>query len=189
MTNSTFVAAGPEFVQFARSYEHTAYRLEVRDRYAAADEADHVEAFLAGQPADDSWMEDWMGMVLRRTLEGQHIERVRVVTEPWSDYTRFGLNLSRLNTAAGEDIRYLTRDQARELGLPTYDYWLLDSHKMCILRFDDQDALLGADVVHDPAVVVEHAAYRDIARRFALPRGQYLATFDDDFLTKNRINK
>jgi len=189
VTDSTFVTAGPEFVRFARSYEHTVAAVVARDRYAAADETEHVEAFLAGRPADDSWMEDWMGMVLRRTLEGQRIERVRVVTEPWSDYTRFGLNLSRLNTAAGEDIRYLTRDRARELALPTYDYWLLDSHKMCILRFDDHDVLLGADIVHDPAVVLKHAAYRDIARRFALPRAQYLATFDDDFLTKNHITK
>lgn len=189
MTDSTFVSAGAEFVQFARSYQHTAYRLEVRDNYADPGEAEHVQKFLAGQPGDDSWMEDWMGLILRRTLEGQRIERVRVVTEPWTDYTRFGLNLSRLNTAAGEDIRYIARDRADELSLPTYDYWLLDSHKMCILRHDDQDVLLGADVIHDPAVVVEHAHYRDVARRFALPRADYLGTFDDEFLRENNINK
>lgn len=189
MTDSTFLAPGPEFVKFARSYQHTAYRLEVRDNYADPGESEHVQKFLAGQAADDSWMEDWIGMILRRTLEGQRIERVRVVSEPWSDYTRFGLNLSRLNTAAGEDIRYLPRDQATELGLPTYDYWLLDSHKMCILRFDDHDVLLGADVIHDPAVVVEHAHYRDIARRFAVPRATYLNRYDDGFLSKNRITK
>ena len=91
MTDSTFVSAGPEFVHFARSYQHTAYRLEVRDNYADPGEAEHLQKFLAGQPGDDSWMEDWMGLILRRTLEGQRIERVRVVTEPWSDYTRFGL--------------------------------------------------------------------------------------------------
>lgn len=189
MTESTFVHAGPEFVQFARSYKHTAYRLEVRDNYADPGEAEHVRGFLAGEPADDSWMEDWMGLILRRTLEGQHIERVRVVSEPWSDYTRFGLNLSRLNVAAGEDIRYMSRDRAAELGLPEYDYWLLDSHKMCILRHDDRDVLLGADVIHDPAVVVEHAHYRDIAWHYALPRAEYLSKYDDEFLGKQNVNK
>lgn len=189
MTDSTFAKAGPEFVAFARSYQHTAYRLEVKDNYADPTEAEHVQRFVAGQPDDESWMEDWMGLVLRRTLEGQRIARVRVVTEPWSDYSRYGLHSARLNTAAGEDIRYMPRDKAIELGLPTYDYWLLDSHRMCILRHDDQDVLLGADVIHDAAVVVEHAYYRDVAQRYALPRAHYLSNFGDDFLRKNNISK
>jgi len=189
VSESTFVKPGPEFVQFARSYQHTAYRLEVRDSYADPGEADHVRRFLAREQPDDSWMEDWMGLILRRTLEGQRIGRVRVVSEPWSDYTRFGLNLSRLNVAAGEDIRYLSRDRATDLGLPQYDYWLLDSHKMCILRHDDRDVLLGADVIHDPAVVVEHAHYRDIARHYALPRAEYLGAYHDEFLSKQNVNK
>ena len=189
MSDPTFVKVGPEFVQFARSYQHTAYRLEVRDSYADPGEAEHVRRFLAREPADDSWMEDWMGLILRRTLEGQHVERVRVVSEPWSDYTRFGLNLSRLNVAAGEDIRYLSRGQAMELGLPEHDYWLLDSHKMCILRHDERDVLLGADVISDPTVVVEHAHYRDVARHYALPRAEYLSQYDDAFLSKQNITK
>jgi hypothetical protein len=175
--STTFVKPGPEFVQFARSYRHTAYRLEVRDNYVDPGETEHVARFLAGEPDDDSWMEDWMGLILRRTLEGQHIERVRVVSEPWSDYTRFGLNLSRLNVAAGEDIRYMSRDRAKELGLPEYDYWLLDAHKMCILRHDERDVLLGADVITDAAVVVEHAHYREIARHHATPRAEYISHY------------
>jgi hypothetical protein len=180
VSESTFVHAGPEFVQFARSYQHTAYRLEVRDNYADPGEAEHVARFLAGEPDDDSWMEDWMGLILRRTLEGQLIGRVRVVSEPWSDYTRFGLNLSRLNVAAGEDIRYMSRQRAKELELPEYDYWLLDSRKMCILRHDDHDVLLGADVITDPKIIVEHCYYRDVAKRYAPPRAQYLSQFKTD---------
>lgn len=187
--SNTFAAAGAEFVRFARSYQHTAYRQEVRDNYVDPDEVPDIERFLARQSLDESWMDDWLGLILRRTLDGQRIERVRIVSEPWSDYTRFGLNLSRLNVAAGEDIRYLSRDRADGLGLPEYDYWLLDSSKMCILRHDDKDVLLGADIVNDPAVVVEHARYRDIAQRYALPRGDYLGRFGSEHLSKNNINQ
>jgi hypothetical protein len=187
--SSTYVTAGQEFVQFARSYQHTAYRQEVRDHYADPGEAADLRRFKARDPLDESWMDDWLGLILRRTLAGQRIERVRVVSEPWSDYTRFGLNLSRLNVAAGEDIRYLPRGRADELGLPQYDYWLLDSSKMCILRFDDQHVLLGADIVNDSAVVVEHARYRDIAQRYALPRADYLAQHNSEYLSKHNITK
>jgi Family of unknown function (DUF6879) len=178
VTEPTFLTAGAEFVSFARSYQHTAFRLEVRDNYADPGEAEHVQRFLAREPDDDSWMEDWLGLMLRRSLEGQRIERVRVVSEPWSDYTRFGLHLSRLNTAAGEDIRYLPRDLATQLGLPDYDFWLLDSHKMCILRHDDKDVLLGADVITDPATVVQHGHYRDVARHYATPRADYIEQYE-----------
>jgi hypothetical protein len=178
-STGTFVS-GPDFVRFARSYQHTAFRLEVRDNYADAEEAIHVRRFLAGEPDDDSWMDDWLGMILRRTLEGQHIERVRVVSEPWSDYTRFGLNLSRLNTAAGEDIRYMARERALELGLPEYDFWLIDAKQMCILRHDEHDVLLGADVITDPAAVVEHCHYREIARHYATPRADYISQYTSD---------
>ncbi len=174
MTAQTSFVSGPDFVRFARSYQHTAFRLEVRENYADAEEAIHVRRFLAGEPDDDSWMDDWLGMILRRTLEGQHIERVRVVSEPWSDYTRFGLHLSRLNTAAGEDIRYMSRDRGKELALPDYDFWLIDAHRMCILRHDEQDVLLGAEVITDPATVVEHSHYREIARHHATPRADYI---------------
>lgn len=179
MTDSTFAKAGAEFVQFARSYKHTAWRLEVRDNYDDPDEADDIRKFIAGEPLDESWMDDWTGLILRRTLGGQRIGRVRVVSEPWSDYTRFGLNLSRLNVAAGEDIRYLPRDLAKELELPEYDFWLLDSSKMCILRHDEHDGLLGADIINDPKVVVEHAYFRDVAQRYATPRAEYILKNND----------
>lgn len=167
------------FVQFARSYQYTAFRLEVRDNYADPGEAEHVRRFLAGEPDDDSWMDDWTGLIMRRTLEGQHIERVRVVSEPWSDYTRFGLNLARLNVHAGEDIRYLERSKAASVGLPDYDFWLIDAHKMCVLRHDEQDVLLGADIIEDPAVVVQHTYYREVARFHATPRAEYITGYEN----------
>ncbi|MEQ7125271.1 DUF6879 family protein [Actinopolymorpha sp. B11F2] len=171
---SHFVS-GKGFVDFVRSYRYTAFRLEVRDNYAAPEEEEPVRRFLSGEAEDDSWMDDWCGMIMRRSLSGVRMERVRVVSEPWSDYTRFGLHLSRLNVAAGEDIRYLPRDQAKELELPDYDFWLIDARRMCILRHDGTGVLLGADVIDDPAVVVEHCYYREVARHYALPRAHYLS--------------
>jgi hypothetical protein len=167
--------SGNGFVDFVRSYQYTAFRIEVRDNYAAPEEAEPVRRFLSGEAEDDSWMDDWCGMIMRRTLSGVCMERVRVVSEPWTDYTRFGLHLSRLNVAAGEDIRYLPRDQAKELELPDYDFWLIDASRMCILRHDDKDVLLGADVIDDPAVVVKHCYYREVARHHALTRAHYLS--------------
>ncbi len=66
-------------------------------------------------------------MVREATNEGRRFSRVRVVSIPLADYIRFGVWASQFTTAAGEGIRYLARDQAQDMALPSHDYWLFDS--------------------------------------------------------------
>lgn len=66
--------------------------------------------------------------------KGKFVHRVRVVSVPLSDYSRFGLWCAEHAIQAGEDIRYLNRAQAR--GLPDFDYWLFDSKWAAQLKFD-----------------------------------------------------
>lgn len=108
-----------------------------------------------------------------RNQPGRRMERVRVVSEPHSDHTRFGLALAAHNTAAGEDIRYLPRNRAAGLDPPGDDFWLIDSTTPLILRFGDDDIPLGADLVTDPSVVVRHCYDRDVARHYATPWSEY----------------
>ncbi|SEH02254.1 hypothetical protein SAMN05444920_12541 [Nonomuraea solani] len=163
----------PEFVASLHGFRHTAFRLEVRDRYNEPDELPVLRRFLDTGEIDGSYMQDWIEEFVPRTDAGERMERVRVVSVPHSDYTRFGLALARYNIQAGEDIRYLQRDQAAELELPTHDFWLIDSTTLLILRFGDDDILLGADLVTDPAVVVMHCHYRDVAQHYAVPWQEY----------------
>jgi hypothetical protein len=58
---------------------------------------------------------------------------VRVVPEPPTEYLRFGLWLAQFNAGAGEDVRYLTRDQANRLDLPAHDFWVLDAERLALL--------------------------------------------------------
>ena len=57
--------------------------------------------------------------------------------------------------------------------MPDYDFWLIDSTRVGILRFSDDDALLGAELFDDPAVVVRHCHYRDVACHYAIPFAEY----------------
>lgn len=163
----------PEFTELVLSFRHSAFRLEVRERYNEPSEAETVRRFLDDGELDPSLLAAWVATISKRTADGQRMERVRVVSEPHSDYTRFGLALATHNTGAGEDIRYLRRDLAAGLDLPGHDFWLIDSTTLLILRFGDDDVLLGADLVTDPAVVVKHCYYRDVARHYAVPWQKY----------------
>lgn len=136
-------------------------------------ENESLRRFLAGEEDDLPWMQDWLTMIRNATAAGRRFSRVRVVSLPLSDYSRFGVWCAQFTNAAGEDIRYLPRDAADDMGLPTYDYWLFDSSKLVRMHFDDADQFLGAEVVTDSAEVVQHAYWRDAAWHHAMRRDEF----------------
>jgi uncharacterized protein DUF6879 len=168
----TLLIRGQDLADFVLGYERTAFRLEVRERYNEPEEAGPLRQFLAGEP-DYAWNEEWVAMMRCRAADGQRMERVRIVSQPHSDYTRFCLDLARVNVSAGEDIRYLPSDRAIGLDLPGYDFWLIDSARVGILRFGEDDVLLGAEASADPAVVARHCRWRDVAWQHATPFAEY----------------
>lgn len=168
----TELVQGQALADFVLGYERTAFRLETREWYNEPEEVEQVRRFLAGEP-DYAWNEEWAAMMRRRTAAQQRMARVRIVSEPHSDYTRFGLDLARINVAAGEDIRYLPRDRAEKLDLPDHDFWLIDSAKVGILHFGEDDVLLGAEISIDPAAVARYCAWRDVAWQHAIPFEEY----------------
>ena len=162
-----------EFWAECLGFEHTAFRLETHEQYVDDEEREPLRRFLAGEPPDDAWFMDWYDAVLQLTAAGKRMQRVRVVSEPHSDYARFGIDLaSRLNVPAGEDIRYLARHQAESLRLPNEDFWLLDSTRLLTLHFDG-DVLLGTELITDPFAVAQRAQRRDVAWRYAIPLNEY----------------
>ena len=118
-------------------------------------------------------------MLREATAEGRRFARVRLVTLPLTDYSRFGVWCAQFTNGAGEDIRYLTRDTAEAAGLPNHDYWLFDSSKLVQMHFDDNNAFLGGEVVEDAAEIVQHNYWRDAAWHHAVRR--------DDFATEKRL--
>ena len=67
------------------------------------------------------------------------------------------------------------RDQA-PAQLPDYDYWLFDSSRLIVMRFDDADRFVGGELVEDPSEVVRANYWRDAAWHRAVRR--------DDFATE-----
>jgi hypothetical protein len=120
-------------------------------------------------------MQSWLDMLREATAQGRRFARVRVVTLPLTDYSRFGVWCAQFTNGAGEDIRYLPRDKAEAAGLPGYDYWLLDSRVLVRMHFDDRDAFLGGEVIEDAAEIVQHNYWRDAAWHHAVRRDDFAA--------------
>lgn len=146
----------------------------MRDRYNSPREVESFRKFMSGEADDLAWHQNWLAMIREATAHGRRFSRVRVVSLPLSDYSRFGLWISRFAHEAGDDIRYLTRDQADERDLPRHDYWLFDSRKLVKMHFGDDDRFLGGEVITDPATIVQHNYWRDVARHYAVRRNEFV---------------
>lgn len=166
---------GDDFNQLFRTFDHTAFRLEVRESYNAPREVESFRRFRAGDPVDMSWAETWHSMIREATAQGRRFARVRVVGVPLSDYSRFGLWAAQFTSNAGEDIRYLSRDVAERLDLPNHDYWLFDSRKLALMHFGEEDRFQGGEVIEDAAEIVMHNYWRDVAQHHAIRRDDFAA--------------
>ncbi|MGH8604287.1 MAG: DUF6879 family protein [Gammaproteobacteria bacterium] len=147
----------------------------MRDTYDAPYENESLRKFLAGESDDLSWMQSWLEMLRETTSKGRRFARVRVVTIPLTDYSRFGVWCAQFTNSAGEDIRYLKRGQAEREKLANHDYWLFDSRKLVRLHFDEADHFLGGEIIEDSAEIVQHNYWRDAAWHHAVERDDFVA--------------
>jgi hypothetical protein len=152
-----------------------AFHLEVQDSYHTPDEAGPFAAFLAGEPDDLAWHRPWLDLVRAVTCSGRAIDRVRVVSVPHVDYTRWGLTIAPHNIAAGEDIRWLSRHHAEPGDLPADDFWMLDDDRVMFTVFEPNGRFAGGALTRDDRFVAYCRAVRDRLWAAAVPHDEYVS--------------
>lgn len=168
--------AGDAFFGQLHATDRRAFHLEVQDSYHTPDEAGPFAAFVAGEPDDLAWHRPWLDLVRAVTGSGREIDRVRVVTVPHVDYTRWGLTIAPHNIAAGEDIRWLPRHDVAAADLPADDFWLLDDDRVMFTVFEPSGRFAGGALSRDDRIVAYCRAVRDRLWAAAVPHDEYVST-------------
>jgi hypothetical protein len=134
------------------TFERSAFRLEARDTYKVPDEDERLAAFLLGRelPTRTAGEDDWLGLLSRATAAGRKIVRVRIVTKPLTDYTRFELAVYPENIRAGEEIRVAERETLPQ-GRDSWDedFWLFDGDTVVVLQYETDGRFLGVEEGRD----------------------------------------
>ncbi|MFW3459719.1 DUF6879 family protein [Streptomyces microflavus] len=157
---------------FRDGFEHTAWRLETRQEYAADQRTEEYQQFLQGVAPDNDEDSPWYANTRAQTAQGKRIERVRIVDTPATDNQRYLLFTTPGNLAAGEDIRYLKRYAAATIGLGYEgDFWLFDSRVLA--RFNWEDAERRLELTTDPELVVRACQIRDAAWHHGVPYEEF----------------
>lgn len=166
------VQPGEDFGRLFREFERTAWRWECQGTYREPSEVEPWQLWRDGLPDDFEWMQGWLTDIRAATSQGRTFERVRMLTDPLTEYLRWQAEVTPLNVAAGEDIRVLPEARARDLEMPEHDFWLFDDQRVAVLRFGGA-GLEGAEIITTPEVVRRHQAWRDLAWSHASPFGEH----------------
>lgn len=170
------INAEDEFRRLFETFEHTAWRLETRRRYASDETGDDWAQFVAGETVVWDYGDSWCLNVRSQTTEGKRFERVRLIDSPATTGQLFLQANAARNCAVGEDIRNLPRAEANRLHLPDEDFWLFDSRLVARLNFDDVDNLVDIELITEPAVVNRYCQVRDAAWHYAVRYDEFKVT-------------
>lgn len=163
------------FGRLFENFEHTAWRLETRSRYASDEDTETYAQFLRGESPAWDMGTPWCSTIREKTTAGATVGRVRIVDRPATAGQRYLLAHAQKNAALGEDIRNLWRADADRLRLPAEDVWIFDSRLVALLNFDDADNLVDVELITEPAEVNRYAQARDAAWHYAVPYEQFAA--------------
>lgn len=167
---------GDAFDNLFRTFNRTAFHLEMKDSYHVPEEAGPFKLFLEGEPDDFAWHQPWLRLVREATQAGKRMTRVRVVTVPHTDYVRWSLTVTPLNIEAGEDIRWLPRHLATSIDFPADDYWLFDDKRVVFTVFEDDGRFAGGVETLDPEIIEQCRKVHEEVWKLAIPHEEYIST-------------
>jgi hypothetical protein len=160
-----------EWSEAVQTFDHTAFRLELRPHYDEPGEFEAAARFVDGDRtldrSDPGWL-SWMDHISAAVAAGKRVERVRVFEDPPTGYQRWLRWVSQLNVEAGEVMRYITRQRAEEVGLVPKgglleDWWLLDSRRLVVMTWEPSGRRVKDELDSAPEAVAAACALRDIA--------------------------
>ena len=144
------------FSQALAGARKTAFHLEQRDAYALADiHQRSYDSFTGSGIVDDEFMADWSDTVRGAVARGVEVRRLRIVSEPVSDYIRWEHAVTAANIAAGESVRWLSRRTCPDVAVVPFDFWVFDSTTVLVNHFagDGSWPEPSAEIRMEPALV------------------------------------
>ena len=167
------MATEPVAYGLLRSAGNSAAHMEMRDSYTP-DDPDWLD-WQAGRRFDpeERWA-SWSDLIRATVARGVSVRRIRLVSEPVTDYIRFEYDVTAAhNIAAGEDVRWLPRPAAAGLLVPCSDFWVLDGQVVLWNHFAGDGSWVGEERCDDPAIAKLCASSFDAAWDRAIPHEAY----------------
>lgn len=161
------------------SAKRTADHFEGRDAWALTTDKHRAsfEEFMrtghADTDPDGEFWSGWTPVVRDAVARGVQVRRLRLVSEPVTDYIRWEHALTPANIAAGEQVRWLPRRLCMDLAIVPVDYWVVDAAAVRFSLFSGDGVSVGREVRTDADTATFVADAFASAWERGIPHDQY----------------
>lgn len=135
------VISGAEFGALFDRFRFSAFRMETLQAYVVEEDQAAIDGWRTGQarPEYSVRTSPWAARLATTSIAGKSWQRLRVVSLPLSEYTRWEMAAYIESAVLGEEIRILVR--SKEFEDLTEDFWLFDEGepdaRAVTLHYDD----------------------------------------------------
>jgi hypothetical protein len=142
-----------ELAELTGTFTRSMLHMETRDAYGTETELPHMAKWAAGEPDDLGWLQEWCQKMRGHTGAGRTARRVKIVSEPLSEYQRWVHAVFSPIVEAGEDVRWVPRRSMSALCIPGNDYYLFDDERVVFLHYTGSGLNTAFTATSDPATV------------------------------------
>lgn len=162
---SPAVLSPGQFDRLFAEYRSSAARIETLPVYTVGGEQQDFRRYLAGAPLPPDRNAGWAARIRAAVSAGKYMGRVHVIGHVLTPYLQFETDwYYAVNSAAGEDIRFVFREDAPEV--PHADTWLFDDRHVVDLSYDAGGRLLHIARDDSPERVRQaRTAWAELRRR------------------------
>ncbi|MGI5128713.1 DUF6879 family protein [Pseudonocardia sp. CA-107938] len=134
--------------------ESSFVHLETRDSYGTATESPHWAKWRRGEPDDLQWCEPYFRTLRAHRVAGRSCRRLRVVSEPMSEYQQWVGSFVEAFVEAGEDNRYISRQRLIDVLLPASgDFYVFDDALALFLHYAGDGTNTAFEVIDESDIV------------------------------------
>jgi len=171
-----------QFGRFFTEFKTSATRIETLPVYTVDEERENLELYLTGAPLPSDRNEEWAANIRACTARGRSMSRIHVIDHILTPYLQFEIDwYYAINGAAGEDIRFIFREEVPELVYT--DTWIFDEQIVIDLSYDTEGRLLYVNQNEDSARLEQAmTAWREFYAE-SFPLAQLLAMIRSNDLT------
>lgn len=162
-----------DLTELTGSFKRSMVHLETRDAYGTETELPYMAKWKRGEPDDYVWLEEWCQKIRDHVDAGRTARRVKIVSEPLSDYQRWAYGVFTPIAEAGEDVRWVPRRSVSTICIPGNDYYLFDSERVVFLHYAGSGLNTAYTTTTDADVVEMCSTAFEKVWELSIPHSEY----------------
>lgn len=154
------------------------FRLEEIPEYNVPEDLVNFNKWKHGKFVIDKDSKNWLANLKSTKNKRINIQRVRIVSFPFSNYLKYEIDFWQHSTKAGEKILFLDKAIYQKikftLDFSPEDFWLFDDKTLIIFHYNPKGDFVREEPILDPQTINKYVILKKELLRYAISMSKFL---------------